>query len=89
MKILIVNTSDTYGGAARAAYRLHLSLLASDIESKMLVQRKDSDDSTVIGPASGVQKYLGKLRPLLDNFPVTRLSIPTTLYPSLMNRSHK
>lgn len=29
MKILIVNTSDIEGGAARATYRLHKSLLNS------------------------------------------------------------
>jgi hypothetical protein len=48
MKILIVNTSDISGGAARAAYRLHKSLLEAGIDSKMLVQSKISDDWTVI-----------------------------------------
>jgi hypothetical protein len=31
MKILIVSTSDISGGAARAAYRLHQSLLAKNV----------------------------------------------------------
>ena len=35
MKILIVNTYDILGGAARAAYRLHRSLLSAGIDSKM------------------------------------------------------
>jgi len=49
MKILIVNTSDIQGGAARAAYRLHKALLGSGVDSQMLVQNKRSDDHTVIG----------------------------------------
>ena len=32
MKILIVNTSDIQGGAARAAYRLHKALLSQNID---------------------------------------------------------
>jgi len=31
VKILIVNSSDINGGAARAAYRLHRSLLAQGV----------------------------------------------------------
>jgi len=70
MKILIVNTSDVQGGAARAAYRLHKALLVSGIDSQMLVQSKSSDDFTVIGPATKVQKAMAKLRPTLDSLPV-------------------
>ena len=40
MKILIVNYSDITGGAARAAYRLHKSLLDASIDSQMLVLDK-------------------------------------------------
>ncbi|MGN7808442.1 glycosyltransferase family 4 protein [Flavobacterium johnsoniae] len=71
MKVLIVNTSDIKGGAARAAYRLHRSLLSKGIESKMLVQEKASDDFTVItNPQSFVRMMIMKIRPLLDTFPV-------------------
>ena len=48
MKILIVNTFDINGGAARAAYRLHNALIKFGIQSTMLVQKKFSTDSTVI-----------------------------------------
>jgi len=47
MKILIVNTYDIEGGAARAAYRLHRALLNESIDSQMLVQSKSSADFTV------------------------------------------
>ncbi|WP_133013312.1 glycosyltransferase family 4 protein [Marinomonas flavescens] len=70
MKVLIVNTSDILGGAARAAYRLHQSLLAEGVDSQMLVQSKSSDDFTVHGPVTKIRKGLAKLRPLLDSLPV-------------------
>lgn len=73
MKILIVNTSEIEGGAARAAYRLHNALLAEDVDSQILVQSKSGDDYTVIGPISKVQKAMAKLSPTLD-------SIPTKFY---------
>ena len=72
MKILIVNTLDIQGGAARAAYRLHKSLLASGVDSQMLVQGKSSDDYTVIGGNTKVQKAMAKLRPTIDSLPVRR-----------------
>lgn len=70
MKVLIVNTSDINGGAARAAYRLHRALLAADIDSQMLVQAKSSDDFTVLASDSKIQKGLVNLRPALDSLPV-------------------
>lgn len=70
MKILIVNTSDIYGGAARAAYRLHKALLSSGVDSQMLVQNKTSDDYTVLSENKKVNKYLNKLRPILDSLSV-------------------
>jgi len=47
MKILILNTSDLRGGAARAAYRLHSAFLENKIDSIMLVLNKYSNDSSV------------------------------------------
>src|SRR5690606_508603 len=72
MKVLIVNTSDIQGGAARAAYRLHKALLTEGVDSQMLVQSKSSDDFNVLGPQTKFQKAMGKLRPTLDSIPVRR-----------------
>ena len=72
MKILHINTFDTNGGAARAAYRLHRALLAESVDSKMLVQKKTSDDGTVISPTSKLEKGVNLLRPTLDSLPVKR-----------------
>jgi glycosyltransferase involved in cell wall biosynthesis len=66
MKILQVNTYDISGGAARAAYRIHKGLQGIGMDSKMLVQRKLSDDKTVIGPGNKVKRVLARLRPTLD-----------------------
>lgn len=70
MKILIVNTSDIDGGAARAAYRLHKALLLQGIDSQMLVQDKSSDDYTVITETEKLKRTLNKLRPFLDSIPI-------------------
>lgn len=47
MKIIHINHSDTGGGAARAAYRIHYSLLNHGVESKMYVIKSHSGDQSV------------------------------------------
>ncbi|HYO11542.1 MAG TPA: glycosyltransferase family 4 protein [Tepidisphaeraceae bacterium] len=47
MRIVHVSTSDSGGGAARAAYRLHSGLKRLGQDSRMLVLRKGSGDATV------------------------------------------
>lgn len=67
MKILLVNTSDIQGGAARAAYRLHRALLNQGIDSQMLVQNKSSDDYTVLVLSRTISNRLAKkIKPTLD-----------------------
>ncbi len=70
MKILIINTSDIKGGAARAAYRLHKSLLSQNIDSQLLVQTKSGDDFTVITNNNKITKVINKLRPTIDSIPI-------------------
>lgn len=72
MKILMVNAFDIDGGAARAAYRLHRALLDQDIDSQMLVQKKSSDDYTVIASDTKIQKVMMamKIRSKLDSLPL-------------------
>ncbi len=49
MKITLINTYDSQGGAAKACYRLHRQFAATGHESRMLVGRKTlSEDSTVV-----------------------------------------
>jgi glycosyltransferase involved in cell wall biosynthesis len=71
LKILIISTSDIYGGAGIAAHRLHQSLLLQGIESKMLVQNKMSDNYSIeTTNISRIQKNIPKLRSAIDGLPV-------------------
>ncbi len=70
MKILLLNTSDISGGAARAAYRLHRGLQTIGVDSQMLVQNKTSDDRTVNSPQTKPGKGWAKVRPTLNAIPL-------------------
>ena len=70
MKVVIVNTLDIGGGAARAAYRHHKGLLNCGVDSEMLVQEKNSDDSTVISLSSKFQNITKKIRTRINRLPV-------------------
>jgi glycosyltransferase involved in cell wall biosynthesis len=67
MNIFNVNTYDTCGGAAIAAYRIHKGLCGIGINSKMLVQYKASDDKSVLGPNNRLKRGFALLRPTLDS----------------------
>lgn len=70
MKVLIVNSFDTDGGASRAAYRLTLALRDCGIDCRMLVQAKSSNQPFIIGPSTKFRKMVNKIRPLIDTLPV-------------------
>ncbi|WP_429096035.1 glycosyltransferase [Aeromonas media] len=65
MKIVHISHSDSVGGAARAAYRLHRAQLKFGIESRMLVRSKKTDDWTVQGPDTRLEKIINMLRPAI------------------------
>lgn len=69
LKIFHINTFDIEGGAARAAYRINKGLCDIGVDSKMLVQTKDSDDKSVIGPQSKRDKFFSMTRPHIDQMP--------------------
>lgn len=48
MRVLSVCTSDSTGGAARAAYRIHHAVREQGIDSKMLVKYKGTEDVDVL-----------------------------------------
>ena len=77
MKPLLVNTSDMQGGAARAAYRLHRGLQEIEVPSIMLVQKKSSNDASVIGPKATIRGPRSSMwnsmaigRYIVDRFPL-------------------
>ena len=70
MKILIVSTYDTAGGASRSSYRLHQALLSKDVDSNILVQKKFSSDYTVVEVDSKIERKFANVRPFIDYFPI-------------------
>ena len=72
MKVLIVNASDTNGGAARAAYRLHQSILNEGIDTQLLVTDKGSGDFRVIKQFNKYQEVFNKIQQVLLNKYITK-----------------
>ncbi len=71
MKVLLLNTTDILGGAARGAYRLHIGLKQINIGSEMLVQYKLGDDDAVIRPSHGTMgEFWSKVQPHIDKLPL-------------------
>ncbi|QSJ15838.1 glycosyltransferase family 4 protein [Nostoc sp. UHCC 0702] len=70
MKILLINSSDIQGGAARAAYRLHQGLQYIDVKSQMLVLEKSSNDKTVFAPKTAVSQGIARAKKSLDALPL-------------------
>ncbi len=62
MNIIHVSFSDISGGAARAAYRIHCSLVKANIASQMQVLQKVSDDPNVKGNSSKKARILTEIR---------------------------
>lgn len=70
MKTTLLSTYDISGGAARAAYRLHQGLQEIEVDSTMLVQNRNSDDRSVIGPHSKAEKIITFLSHDIDRLPL-------------------
>ena len=69
MKVVLVNTSDTIGGAAIAAKRLTNALAQSNIDVSLLVQEKKSDDNLVYATTQAkFKKYLNFFRFAYERF---------------------
>ncbi len=72
MKILHLSTEDEFGGASKAAYRLHQGLKKIGVESWMLVKNKSTDDPNIIGGRGEIWKVYSFLEKQIDKIP-TRL----------------
>lgn len=96
MKILHISETDISGGAARATYRIHSALKSTNINSKILVNHKLSDDDLIIGPITNYQKIMVRLRMLIANYIVkcqksnNKILHSPALFPSLwLNKINK
>lgn len=70
MKVLLVNSNHTSGGAARAVCRLHSGLRKMNIDSTVRVQNKTGKDKTIRGATGALPRLVSRLRVLLDQLPV-------------------
>lgn len=66
MRILILNTYDLKGGAARATWRQFKGLESSGVQVQMLVQNKISKDPKVVTTSGLYHNYVNGLRPYID-----------------------
>lgn len=70
--VLHLSARDNKGGAARATYRLHRGLRDLGVASRMLVQRRVTDDQTVDGPGGRPGVVYDIARRKIDGLPVRR-----------------
>ena len=70
MKIVIMNTNDTEGGAARCAYRLHNGLKDNGVTSTYVVQNKYSTDVDILTSQKKLSRVAAVVRPQLDILPI-------------------
>lgn len=70
MKVLMLNTLDETGGAARAAVRLQKGVQELGIESSLLVQFKSGKASDVICNGGALRKSARRLKTFLGTLPV-------------------
>lgn len=72
MRILHLNFYDIEGGAATAMYRLHTLLIKNNINSKVLVFSKKTNNSEIIETANILEKFKNKIKRKLS-FNLTKL----------------
>ena len=70
MKVVIMNTADIEGGAARCAQRLHHGLRQAGQDSTYFVQKKDGPDVDVVTANTWSQRLFADLRPGIDRIPM-------------------
>jgi glycosyltransferase involved in cell wall biosynthesis len=68
MRIIHLSYSDIIGGAFRATYRIHQSLLKHGIHSRLWVNEKKTDDVTVENFNNKIDKVLNALRYQVINY---------------------
>jgi len=66
MKILLVNTYDQQGGAAKATWRLFKGLEKAGVDVTLLVQNRESRDINVISAGGKITHYFNLIKPYID-----------------------
>lgn len=97
LKVVHLSCSDAGDGSARAAYRIHKALQESLVDSRMFVNRKNTNDPSVLGPRTRLEGAIKLLRPVFASLvqPIVRsnntslhtLSILPSSWPRIINMS--
>ena len=69
LKVLTINSHDSFGGAARAAYNCYMGLRSIPLDSKMLVATKARGDFDIIAPKKHIKKFISLIAPHIDDLP--------------------
>lgn len=67
--VLHITNNEVSGGAARSVMRLHSALQGINIDSKLLLLNKESDDRSALAYYSSRFSVLSKLRSFMDRLP--------------------
>ena len=62
MRVFALNLSDSIGGAAKAAYRIHKAVMMLGGDSTLMVNRKSIVDASVVGLKSSFEVLVDKFR---------------------------
>jgi glycosyltransferase involved in cell wall biosynthesis len=82
MRVFALNLSDSIGGAAKAAYRIHRAMRMVGIDSTLIVNRKSLLDASVIGPNSIFERLIDKFRSGLGVLVARTIRTPNADYHS-------
>lgn len=83
MRIIHLSYSDIIGGASRATYRIHQSLLKQGVHSRLWVNEKKSEDRTVRELNNKIGKVLNKFFKVVNYFLVKMLKTENKIIHSL------
>jgi glycosyltransferase involved in cell wall biosynthesis len=80
VKVVHLSSYDLYGGAAKAAFRLHEALRESGLDSTMLVRRRDSSRSDVRQPGGAGMKLWLRAQRRCDRLPLVFKGPPARMF---------
>jgi glycosyltransferase involved in cell wall biosynthesis len=82
MRVFALNLSDSVGGAAKAAYRIHKAVTLAGVDSTLIVNRKSSVEASVIGLKSIFQVWIDRFRSGFGVLMARTIRTPNTDYHS-------
>jgi len=97
MKIIHLNQSSSEGGAARAAYRIHKSLILHNVESRLFSNAGAIQENSITYPVSNFDKISVFIKQKIEvlivrllnkkSFTPKSLSLISSRYPEILNNT--